>query len=922
MLVQFKKTLSSSLLVIGLIIINCSIINAQGYLHADGKNIVDGEGNNFIIRSIGTGNWMLQEGYMMKSTDAGINTQWQFRKKLIETIGEVKTDSFYNVWLYNHLTKRDVDSMKVWGFNAIRPALHYKLFTPPIEDEPISGEITWFDKGFTMLDSLVSWCSQNQMYVILDMHGAPGGQGKNADISDYDPSKPSLWESPLNQTKLVALWYKIAERYHDQPWVGGYDLINETNWDFENSGNQNGCNCNQNKPLQDIFERIIDTIRTVDNNHIVFVSGNCWGNNYNGMNNLASYDDNLVFTFHKYWNFNDQASIDWIIQKRNLLNIPLWMSESGENSNTWFTNAISLFEKNNIGWSWWPIKKGGINNVLNATVNADYTKLINYWKNGSPSMTEDEVFQAVLQWADNHKLENCFIHYDVIDALIRQVSSYEAIPFKKHTLGKEFFFVDYDLGRNNVAYFDTDTANYHGSTGNFTNWNAGWSYRNDGVDIERCQDIVDKTNGFNVGWTADGEWLQYSLTTDSTAAYTLAIRHASGGGGSKFYFEVDGINISGTLQLPGTGGWQSWQTTTFSNLILPGGDIKLKFVFVQGGSNLNYFNFSNPTSIDSVDFAFVSAETSTDGYEIYVALNKAITTADADISLNEFELLVDMKPVTIISAITQTPPSKLLLLKHQENIYSSNSITLSYSGTSVLSGTESLTPFANKIVKNNLPKSHVIPGRIQAEDFYVNKGLLWESCSDIGGGLNSSYANPGDYLEYNVHVTSTNYYNLSYRIATIYNNAELILLTGQNDNFTPIHTIKFSSTGGWQTWQTQSSVVYLNQGYYQIRLLVKQGEHNLNWFEFAIATEIKELEGQRQINLHPNPANNYVILTINNPTGANSKVAVYNISGKIVKHFITSENELLIETNSFPKGVYFVRVQNLTGNSTKKLVIQ
>ena len=70
------------------------------------------------------------------------------------------------------------------------------------------------------------------MYLILDLHAAPGGQGYNADISDYDDSKPSLWESKENRDKTVAFWKKIAERYKDEPWIGGYDLINETNWNL------------------------------------------------------------------------------------------------------------------------------------------------------------------------------------------------------------------------------------------------------------------------------------------------------------------------------------------------------------------------------------------------------------------------------------------------------------------------------------------------------------------------------------------------------------------------------------------------------------------------------------------------------------------------------------------------------------------
>jgi hypothetical protein len=239
----------------------------------------------------------------------------------------------------------------------------------------------------------------------------------------------------------------------------------------------------------------------------------------------------------------------------------------------------------------------------------------------------------------------------------------------------------------------------------------------------------------------------------------------------------------------------------------------------------------------------------------------------------------------------------------------------------VLSGTQNLTHFTNKTVKNNLPTSHTIPDRIQAEAFYVNNGFSWETCQDSGGGQNSSYANTGDYLDYNIYVTSTGYYKVNYRIATIRSNAELILLVGNNGNFTPIDTIKFTSTGGWQTWQTQSSDVRLIQGYYQIRLLVKQGEHNLNWFEFALLTEISELHGREQINLYPNPASNYVLLTINSSKVDNTTVYVYSISGKLLRLFITSENELLIDTRDFPKGIYLIHVKNHLEKFTKKLIV-
>ena len=126
-----------------------------------------------------------------------------------------------------------MDLLAKAGFNSIRLPMHYNLFTLPIEQEPVKGQNTWLTTGFDLVDNLLSWCKANRIYLILDLHASPGGQGKDANISDADPSKPSLWESELNRQKTIALWRKLAQRYANEPWIGGYDLLNEPNWTFE-----------------------------------------------------------------------------------------------------------------------------------------------------------------------------------------------------------------------------------------------------------------------------------------------------------------------------------------------------------------------------------------------------------------------------------------------------------------------------------------------------------------------------------------------------------------------------------------------------------------------------------------------------------------------------------------------------------------
>ncbi|MBS2211422.1 cellulase family glycosylhydrolase [Carboxylicivirga mesophila] len=568
------------------------VCQSQGFLRVEDINIINDEGP-FIIRSIGTGNWMIQEGYMMQSTDAGINTHTQFRNKLNETMGVERTNEFYAHWLEHHFTKTDLDSLKAWGFNTIRPALHYKWFTLPIEEEErnSNGTIqnTWFNKGFDKLDKLVAWCEENQMYVIFDMHGAPGGQGKDANISDYDQTLPSLWESNDNQEKLIALWTKIAERYKNNPWVGGYDIINEPNWDVDgNTQNENGCECQNNGALWSLHQRITNAIRSVDKTHIIFISGNCWGNNYNGFENhaLNGYDDNTVLTFHKYWNSNAQNAIQWAIDMRQQYNMPLWMSESGENSNHWFAEAIELFERNNIGWSWWPVKKSRLNNVLKVTTNEDYYELVNSWKDGSKPLSVEETCNAVMAYADAHKIENCTIAPDVMFALNSGSHTRATKPYMHHKTEEWIQCVHYDLGKDGDAYHDALSEDIHDSSGKWAKWNVGNHFRNDGVDIGKDGD------GYYIGWTEPGEWLQYTINAVQSGYYKLDIMSAAATAGGQISILVNGAVQASNIQLPVTESGEEWNSTQIKKIYLPAGEVKVRIRIESGGSNLKAFKLT------------------------------------------------------------------------------------------------------------------------------------------------------------------------------------------------------------------------------------------------------------------------------------------------------------------------------------------
>lgn len=882
---------------------------SQGFLHRNGKYLYDGAGNEVILRGIGTGNWMLQEGYMMQTSGVA-GTQHEFRAKLIQTIGEAKTDSFYTAWLNSHFRRIDVDSMKSWGFNSIRVAMHYKWFTLPIEKEPVAGENTWLETGFQLIDSLLDWCSDNQMYLILDLHGAPGGQGKDANISDYDPSKPSLWESQANKNKTIALWRKLAERYSDEPWIGGYDLINETNWTFP-EGN--------NSKLKELMVNITKAIREVDKNHLIIIEGNGFANDFSGM--TPAWDTNMAYSFHKYWSYNTQESISFAVNLRNNQNVPIWLGETGENSNTWFTELVALCEKNKIGWSWWPVKKPSINNPLKVTVNSDYTKLVNYWKGNGANPGVDAAFAAVLQFAENHKLENCSFQKDVVDALIRQPFTTECIPYKVYKTGEPVFAVDYNLGRNRYAYFDNDTSDHHLSTDVFTNWNQGWSYRNDGVDIEACTD-TSANNGYNVGWITTNEWMEYTIDVDSTAAYKLSFRSASGSSGSKVRVLANGVSVTPAVSLAGTSGWQRWQTSTVNDVILQKGRNLIRLMFDQGGSNLNYFMFSDPSEISSVPFKALYAETSANGSEIYLSVNKPVNVSEK-FSIQGFSATINNKEV-VIDSISSANEGKTLVLYLQEELYYGGTIRLSVSDGEIFSETQKLENFSNLIVTNKLPVRYNVPGRIQAENFYYNNGMVSETCTDAGGGQNMGYANPGDYMDYLVNITKAGYYNINYRVASTNSSSQIIIRKSLGDSFVPIDTVAIPNTGGWQTWKTVTSKVYLEMGRFTLRVFVRSGEFNINWFE-GVAAPVTGIEDMSagSLKVFPNPADEQITVVTGSEKYENGRILLFNSQGSMVKSIQTNgETSIRINVSDLTSGLYFLKMESGSKSATTRIVIK
>jgi len=553
-------------------------------LKTDGQKIVNDKGENIQLRGLGLGGWMLQEGYMLKTADFA-GPQYKIKEKIAGLIGKEGMENFYKAYLKNGISKQDIDFLKKAGFNSIRLPMHYNLYTLPIEKEPVKGQNTWLEEGFKMTDDLLKWCADNKLYLILDLHAVPGGQGNDVNISDNDKSKPSLWESEENQKKTIALWKKLAERYKNEPWIGGYDLINEPNINFKGK-NPNGTDEMSNAPLWKLQKDITEAIRTVDQKHIVILEGNGWGNNYNGLTPL--WDRNLVFSFHKYWNNNDDATLKSILDLREKHNIPIWLGETGENSNVWFTELIQLLDQHNIGYAFWPMKKiDNIAGITNVKITPEYQKLLDYWKNGGEKPSKEFATKALMKIADNYKFSNTEVKNDVIDAMFRQTTDNSTKPFKNNVVPGRVFASEYDLGRIGSAYQDNDYVNlWVSDPAKRSEWNSGNQMRNDGVDIYLCHDNI--TNKYYVGKTEKGEWLQYTINAKADKDYGFDLRYSSNNNAKIRIEDASGKQLA-TFSLNSTGGNEIWKTVSAKGLKLKKGENKIRIIFENNGINLNYF---------------------------------------------------------------------------------------------------------------------------------------------------------------------------------------------------------------------------------------------------------------------------------------------------------------------------------------------
>lgn len=530
---------------------------SQGFLRRQGTNIVNEAGHVFL-RGVGLGNWLVNEAYL---TGAPFDHE-EWPAGLLDVLGtNSSVAEFYDVWRSNYVTQADIYFCKFLGYNSVRVPLDYHDFIEYTNGAPKSD-------GFVYLDQLLSWCRNAGIYAIPDMHVTPGGQ--------RDPGM--LFYDAWSQHILTNAWRYIAARYASNPWMGGYDLINEPV--ITNAADE--------FRLRALYVKTTAAIRSVDTNHLIFAEGNYYASSL--WNLGPRWDNNMAFSIHNYWTPVPSEGISNQVALSVAADIPLWCGEFGENSNPWINAEKNDLEARGVGWSFWMYKicEDAPRFMLNVTRPPAYQTVLDYWHTNGPKPSVSEAYAGLMELARNTEFNRCARNKDNVDALSRFDWDWHTAPYTNHVIPGRIYAVDYDMGPQYWAYYDKVYQTTEQGM-NFTAWNDFWLYRNDGVDID---DLWDGADLYIVGGIEQDEWLEFTVNT-SGGRPVLAIRYAAAQDDCAMHVNLDDTNVTGSVSLPNTGDWFNWSSVTVTaDRAMSAGTHKVRVVAESSGFNLDYIDFT------------------------------------------------------------------------------------------------------------------------------------------------------------------------------------------------------------------------------------------------------------------------------------------------------------------------------------------
>ncbi|MDR1836716.1 MAG: glycoside hydrolase family 5 protein [Treponema sp.] len=350
-------------------------VDENGYLRTR-------KGRDVVLRGVNFGGWMIQESWMCPVF--GTDRAWANLDTIMamESRGWTAADiqELFDIYQDNWITANDFDFLKAQGVNSIRIPFWYRNFMSGENGAWIGDDGSGIDTtnpGFRRLDWAVAQAGERGMYVIFDLHGAPGGQ--SMDHCSGTIGRNELYTNAAYEQITVDLWKAIAARYKDEAAVAAYDLLNEP----QNNGGYTGTNAwapDSARAVHEtvrIYDRLYREIRSVDMDTIIVMEG-IWSMNlpdpmyvYNGPLNTeekysgktTAWDKNIMYSMHLYDNSLSMINsrINELTNARKNWGVAVHIGEFKNDNEGNQNYAYDRYNANKINWNMWTYKIAGAN---------------------------------------------------------------------------------------------------------------------------------------------------------------------------------------------------------------------------------------------------------------------------------------------------------------------------------------------------------------------------------------------------------------------------------------------------------------------------------------------------------------------------------------------------------------------------------
>lgn len=238
-----------------------------------GDRFVDADGHDVRLRGPNIGGWLLMENFI---TGYAANESFM-RAEVRRVLGEDRAARFFERLLTAFYDEADVAFLAEQGFNAVRVNVNYRH----LESDARPFEVV--ESGFRHLDRAVELGAKHGVWTMIDLHALPGYQNQDWH-SDNPTHVDTFWDHPHFQDRVVHLWEAIADRYKDQPWVSGYNLMNEPADPTR-------------QRVGPYYDRLVAAVKAVDPDHLIFLDGNTYSTEFEF---FAEPQDGVVYALHDY----------------------------------------------------------------------------------------------------------------------------------------------------------------------------------------------------------------------------------------------------------------------------------------------------------------------------------------------------------------------------------------------------------------------------------------------------------------------------------------------------------------------------------------------------------------------------------------------------------------------------------------------